>query len=166
MSEPQNLEDLYIEELGDLWSANDQMLKIVKQMAEKTTDGDLGDRLETSADGIQKHTDTIKSLLKECGESDAKEHCKGMEGLVKEAKKHALEADINDGEVRDVVLISQYQRMCHYGIAGFGTAAAFADALEKKDHADTLREIVEEIYSADDYMSDLAERSVNLNAKQ
>lgn len=165
MSSPENLKDLYIEELGDLWSANDQMVNVVRDMAGKAGDGDLGDRLETSADGIQKHTDQIKKLLKVCGESDAKEHCKGMEGLVKEAKKHALEADIDDSDVRDVAIIAQYQRMCHYGIAGFGTAAAFADALGKDDQANTLREMVEDIYSADDYMSNLAERSVNLNAK-
>ncbi len=165
MSSPANLKDLYIEELGDLWSANDQMTKIVKQMADKAGDKDLANRLKKSSDGIQKHTDQVKKLLDECGESDAKEHCKGMEGLVTEAKKHALEAGIDDDDVRDVAIIAQYQRMCHYGLAGFGTAAAFADALGEDDQANTLREIVEDIYSSDDYMSDLAERSVNLNAK-
>lgn len=165
MSAPENLEDLYIEELGDLWSANDQMEKIVRDMSQKAGDGDLGDRLETSADGIKKHTQQIKKLLENCGESDAKEHCKGMEGLVREARKHALEADIDDDGVRDVAIIAQYQRMCHYGLAGFGTAAAFAKALDMDDHEKKLSEIVEEIYGSDDYMSDLAERSVNLRAK-
>ena len=165
MSAPQNLEELYVEELGDLWSANDQMVKVVRKMASAAGDGDLGDRLENSADGIQEHTDQIKKLLDNFGESDAKEHCKGMEGLVKEAKKHALEEDFDDNDVRDVAIIAQYQRMCHYGIAGFGTAAAFADGLERSEDADVLRGIVADIYEADEYMSDLATRSVNLGAK-
>lgn len=165
MSAPQNLEELYIEELGDLWSANDQMVKIVREMASVAGDGDLGDRLESSAEGIQKHTDQVKQLLENCGESDAKEHCKGMEGLVKEARKHALEEDYDDNDVRDVAIIAQYQRMCHYGLAGFGTAAAFADGLDRSEDAETLRGIVSDIYEADEYMTDLATRSVNLGAK-
>ena len=84
---------------------------------------------------------------------------------MKEARKHAIDADFEDRDVRDVSIIAQYQRMCHYGLAGFGTAAAYADALGKEDQAETLREIVADIYEADDYMSSLAERSVNLNAK-
>lgn len=165
MSAPQNLEELYIEELGDLWSANDQMVKIVREMASVAGDGDLGDRLESSADGIQKHTDQVKQLLENSGEGGAKEHCKGMEGLVKEARKHALEEDYDDNDVRDVAIIAQYQRMCHYGLAGFGTAAAFADGLDRSEDAETLRGIVSDIYEADEYMTDLATRSVNLGAK-
>lgn len=165
MSAPSNLEDLYVEELGDLWSANDQMQKVVTEMANVTKDGDLGVRLEKSANHIAEHTKVIKKLLEACGESDAKEHCKGMDGLVKEARKHAVDAEIKNGDVRDVAIIAQYQRMCHYGLAGFGTAAAFADALGKSDHAEQLNEIVEDIYGADDYMSNLAERSKNLEAK-
>ncbi|QWC57277.1 DUF892 family protein [Erythrobacter sp. 3-20A1M] len=164
MSAPANLTDCYTEELSDLWSANDQMEKVVRDLAEKAGDQKLADRLSRSADGIQKHTETIRKLLEECGE-DEKEHCKGMEGLVKEARKHALDADIEDDDVRDVVIIAQYQRMCHYGICGFGTAKAFAEALGKSDHVAKLDKITESIYDADENMSDLAERSANLEAR-
>jgi len=164
MSAPKNLNDCYTEELADLWSANDQMEKVVRDLAEKASSDKLKTKLEKGAKGIAKHTETIKSLLDDCG-VDEKEHCKGMEGLVKEARKHALEADIEDGDVRDVVIISQYQRMCHYGICGFGTTKAFADALGKSDHVAKLDEITEDIYDTDENLSDLAERSVNLNAK-
>ena len=164
MSAPKNLTDCYTEELADLWSANDQMEKVVRDLAEKARSDKLKTKLEKGAKGIAKHTETIKSLLDDCG-VDEKEHCKGMEGLVKEARKHALEADIEDGDVRDVIIISQYQRMCHYGICGFGTTKAFADALGKSDHVAKLDEITEDIYDTDENLSDLAERSVNLNAK-
>ena len=164
MSAPENLTDCYTEELADLWSANDQMEKVVGDFASKAGDDKLKQKLEKSQKGIAEHTKTIKSLLEDCGVSE-KEHCKGMEGLVKEARKHALEANIKDADVRDVVILAQYQRMCHYGICGFGTAKAFAEALGKKDHVSKLDTITADIYDADENMSDLAERSVNLSAK-
>lgn len=165
MSVPANLSDCYTEELADLWSANDQMTKVVRDLADAAQDQSLADRLSKAAVGIEKHTKTLKSLLEECGESE-KEHCKGMEGLVKEARKHALAADIEDADVRDVLIVAQYQRMCHYGLAGFGTAKAFAEALGNEDHASKLDTITSEIYDADENMTDLAERSINLEAKK
>ena len=164
MSAPKNLEDCYKEELADNWSANDQMSKMVSQLADKASDPKFKERLSKAAEGIKDHTATLEKLLKDCGESE-KEHCKGMEGLVKEAKKHVIDADIDDDDVRDVVIVSQYQRMCHYGICGFGTAKAFAEALGKNDHAAKLDTITADIYGADENMTDLAERSVNLQAK-
>lgn len=165
MSAPKNLEDVYIEELSDNWSANDQMLKAVTEMANVAGDDKLKQRLQKAADGIKQHTQTIKQLLDDCGESE-KEHCKGMEGLVKEAHKHAIDAKIEDNDVRDVVIITQYQRMCHYGLAGLGSAKAFAEALGRRDHVEKLDKIVGQIYDADQNMTDLAERSVNLRAKE
>ena len=128
MSAPQNLTELYIDELKDLWSANDQMQKCVKKMAAKASDKKLMDMLTRSQDGFAKHTDMLKELIAAHGEKVSKEHCKGMEGLVAEATKHTTteEAPAN-GPVLDAVIIAQYQRMTHYGIAGFGTAAAFAN---------------------------------------
>jgi Domain of unknown function (DUF892) len=81
-----------------------------------------------------------------------------MEGLVAEAKKHALEGEF-DGQLRDIVIIAQYQRMSHYGLAGFGTAAAYANALGMNDDAAKLKSIASDIYKADEYTSKLAERS-------
>ncbi|GGD49512.1 DUF892 family protein [Erythrobacter arachoides] len=164
MSAPKNLEDCYTHELQDNWSANDQMAKVVRELADKTKDSKLKDRLTKSADGIDKHTETVKSLLEDFDISE-KEHCKGMEGLVKEAKKHAIEEDIENDDVRDVIIISQYQRMCHYGICGFGTAKAYAEALGKKDHVTKLDTITADCYQADQNMTDLAERCQNMQAK-
>src|SRR5690606_11071151 len=109
----------------DLWSANEQMHEVVGKMVRKASDTKLTERLEKAGDGIQQHTNMLKDLLEDTGGETKKDHCKGMEGLVKEAHKHALDADLS-GAVLDVAIIAQYQRMCHYGIAGFGTAKAFA----------------------------------------
>ncbi len=164
MSTPKNLKDLFTHTLKDLWSANDQMKDVVKDMADAASDDTLTQRLEKSTNGIQQHTDMLKTLLEDIDAEADKEHCKGMEGLVKEARKHALADDL-DNDVRDVAIIEQYQRMCHYGITGFGTAAAYARALDYADLSDQLEEAVENIYESDEYMSDLAERSKNLAAK-
>lgn len=86
-----------------------------------------------------------------------KEHCKGMEGLVKEALKHIGSEAPKSSDLLDVVIIAQYQRMSHYGLAGFGAAAAYAKALGKKDHHEKLTKIVGEIYAGDEYASKRAE---------
>ncbi|WP_299842778.1 DUF892 family protein [uncultured Jannaschia sp.] len=157
------LKDLYEEELQDLWSANDQMAKVVSKMSSKASDKSLADRLEKAKDGIDKHTEMLKSLLDAAGLEVEKEHCKGMEGLVEEARKHALDSDL-EGAVLDVAIIAQYQRMCHYGMAGFGTAKAFAEALGEDDATQKLDRALDKIYGSDEFMSDLAERSRNLEA--
>ncbi len=94
------------------------------------------------------------------------EHCKGMEGLVKEALKHAVKEAPEDGDLRDVAIIAQYQRMCHYGIAGFGSAAAYAGALGMKEHVSKLKAIVADIYKADEYASKLGEKAAKVAPKE
>jgi ferritin-like metal-binding protein YciE len=165
MSTPEELKDIYSDELKDLWSANDQMQRVLKKITTKVTDNELKEMLTSSYDGIQKHTDMLKELIAGQDEKVSKEHCKGMEGLVAEASKHILEEGPKKGPLLDVLIVAQYQRMTHYGIAGFGTAAAYAKALGLKDDAKTLAEATKEIYSNDKYTSKLADASVNLHAE-
>ena len=82
MSNPDSLKEVYAEEMKDLWSANDQMARAVQAMAGKVHDPKLKQTLESSVEGINKHRDTLKTLLQEAGAEVAKEHCQGMEGLV------------------------------------------------------------------------------------
>lgn len=165
MSSPEDLKEIYTDELKDLWSANDQMQRVLKKVTSKASDASLKDMLTNSQAGIQKHTDVLKELISSQGEKVSKEHCKGMEGLVAEATKHVLEEGPEKGPLLDVVIIAQYQRMTHYGIAGFGTAAAYAKALGLKDDNKKLRDATKEIYSGDEYMTKLAESSVNVQAE-
>jgi len=158
MSSITTLEEVYADELKDLWSANHQMTKVVKVMSEKSHDPKLKSAIEKSIVDIGAHSETIKSLLTDAGEKSEREHCKGMEGLVKEATKHITDEAPEDGELLDIVIISQYQRMLHYGLAGFGTAAAYAKALGMKDHAAKLHFIVGDIYKGDEFASKLAEK--------
>ena len=166
MSMPEDLKDLYTDELKDLWSANDQMQRFLKKIAKKASDKDLQEMLSKSQEGITKHTETLKQLIANSGEKVSKEHCKGMEGLVAEATKHTTEEAPDKGPVLDALIIAQYQRMTHYGIAGFGTAAAYAKALGLDDDQQQLSAATKEIYGGDEYMSKLAETSVNLAANE
>jgi ferritin-like metal-binding protein YciE len=162
MSGPNSLKEVYHDELADLWSANDQMAKVIKTLSQKAHDDKLKALFEKSVAGISQHTGTIKSLLEASGGEVAKEHCKGMEGLVREAVKHSAEEASADADLRDIVMIAQYQRMSHYGITGFGSAAAYAEALGLKDDVKKLKEIVSQIYEADKYTSKLGEKLAKL----
>ena len=166
MSAPEDLMDLYTGELQDLWSANDQMAKVLKKMSSKVSDPALKDMMAKSQDGIAKHTEVLKGLLEASGEKVKKEHCKGMEGLVAEATKHTTEEAPEKGPVLDAVIIAQYQRMTHYGIAGFGTAASYAGTLGLKDAVKALDNVTKETYGGDEYMTKLAETTVNIEAKE
>lgn len=166
MSTPESLNDLYTDELKDLWSANDQMKRVLKKVASKASDAKLKEMLAKSQDGIEKHTGVVKELIAGQDEKVSKEHCKGMEGLVEEATKHILEEGPKKGPLLDAVIIAQYQRMTHYGIAGFGTAAAYAEALGLEEDTAKLKAATGEIYGGDEYMNRLAETSVNLKASE
>lgn len=155
MTSPEELKELYIEEMQDLWSANDQMQRVVHELTDKASDQKLRRLLQKSETGIGQHTKALRSLLEKAGGSVDKDHCKGMEGLVAEAKKHVLEEDL-EPTLRDLEIIAQYQRMSHYGLAGFGTAAAYAAALGRGEDASALKQIVSDIYDADEYSTQLA----------
>ncbi|MGU3594188.1 ferritin-like domain-containing protein, partial [Methylobacterium brachiatum] len=88
MSAPNNLQEVYLEEMKDLWSANDQMTRAVRDLSGHASDPKLKQMLEHSVGGIEKHTGVLKSLIEQCGGKAEPDFCKGMEGLVTEARKH------------------------------------------------------------------------------
>ncbi len=165
MSAPESLKDVYADEIKDLWSANDQMVKALTTLNKEVHDPKLKKHFDESLKGIQKHNETLKSLLKDAGEEVEKEHCKGMEGLCKEALKHGVEEAPKDGDLHDIVIVGQYQRMCHYGITGFGSVAALATALGMKDAETKLKGIVSDIYGADELTSQMGEKLASVAAK-
>ena len=164
MSDITSLADIYTEELKDLWSANDQMARTLKKMTSKASHPQLKEMLTGSVKGISDHTNLLKALIANQGEKVSKEHCKGMEGLAAEALKHTIEDAPPKGPLLDAVIISQYQRMTHYGIAGFGTVSAFSKALSLDDDNHQLSAAVKDMYEADNLMTELAEAAVNEEA--
>lgn len=164
MAEIETLQELYVDELKDLWSANDQMAKALKRIAPNATNPKLRTMLQKSQDGIAAHTELLKDLVKAHDDEVKKEHCKGMEGLAAEAVKHTVEEAPAKGPVLDAAIIAQYQRMTHYGITGFGTVAAFAKALKLDDDSRKLAASVKDMYGSDELMTELAESAVNPDA--
>lgn len=164
MSKIATLQELYVDELKDLWSANDQMVKALLKIAPHATDDKLKKLLAEAPPGIAVHTELLKTLIEGQNEKVKKEHCKGMEGLVAEAIKHTIDEAPKTGPVRDAAIIAQYQRMTHYGITGFGTVAAFAKALKLGKDSDRLEGAVKDMHRGDDLMSELAESAVNVEA--
>ena len=164
MSKITTLQELYVDELKDLWSANDQMIKALKKIAPQAKNPKLKSMLEDSGSGIAKHTELLKTLIEAQDEKLKKEHCKGMEGLVSEAIKHTVEEAPERGPVLDASIIGQYQRMTHYGITGFGTVAAFAKALKLSGDRAKLDAAVKDMYNTDELMTELAESAVNASA--
>jgi ferritin-like metal-binding protein YciE len=166
MSTISNLSDLYIDELKDLWSANDQMARALKKIAPKASNPKLRKMLDASQEGIADHTNLLKALIANQDEKVSKEHCKGMEGLVNEAIKHTIDDAPKRGPVLDASIIAQYQRMTHYGLTGFGTVAAFAKALNLKDDNKQLKGAVKDMVVSDELMTELAEAAVNEEAAE
>lgn len=158
------LEDLYLEQLKDIYSANKQALDVTKSMADAATDKGLTDALNSGAEGIQSGIDALEVIAKGHGESPSGEHCKGMEGLVKEARAHALEETFGEDATKDAMIITQYQRLVHYAIAGYGCLAAFAERLELDDDIVALKKCLDASYDGDRTMTDLATDGINQDA--
>ena len=153
--------ELYVDELKDLWSANDQMVRALKKIQSQATNPKLAKMLKSAQSGIAEHTTLLKSLIEGQDETVKKEHCKGMEGLVTEAIKHTVDEAPEKGPVLDASIIAQYQRMTHYGITGFGTVSAFAKALGLEEDQSKLSAAVDDMAESDELMTELAESAVN-----
>jgi ferritin-like metal-binding protein YciE len=155
------LKDLYVDQLQDLYSANRQALKVTRELKDAAHSDQLRKALDAGADGIEQGMEMIKTLIENHEANPRGEHCKGMEGLVAEARAHGIEADFADEDVRDASIIAQYQRMTHYGISGYGTARAFASRLGLTDDADVLAQCLEDTRGGDKHMTSIASGAVN-----
>ena len=87
-----------------------------------------------------------------------------MEGLVEEAKAHALNASFGDNDIRDAMIITQYQRMAHYAIAGYGCLATFALRLGFNEDYKKIKSCLDACYDGDRTLSKLAESEINAKA--
>ena len=160
-----NLKDLYIHELKDLYNADKQSKAIHKKILKKVSNDDLKDAVSNCIEGIDEGMEMIKTICERHDKKPTGMTCKGMKGLVEEAKAHVLEEDFADDDARDASIIAQSQRMTHYAIAGYGTAAAFAKSLGFKDDVKDLKECLKNTYGGDKRMTKIATSSINRKAK-
>ncbi len=159
-----SLKDVYIDQLQDIYSACKQSEDATRKLAEAATDSGLKNALEAGVKGIEEGMDIVSGILRGHDADPDGEFCKGMEGLVKEVHAHALDADFSDGDVRDAMIITQYQRMAHYAIAGYGCCAAFAKRLDLADDAKKIEECLDGSYDGDRTMTEIATGGINAAA--
>jgi len=158
------LKDLYFSQLQDLHSACEQSLDVTAKMGAAAKHGDLGDALRAGHAGISDGLDKIRSICAKNQVDPKGAHCRGMEGLVAEAKAHALDEVFTDKDVRDAMIIAQYQRMAHYAIAGYGCLKAYADRLGFNEDAGILDECLKQTEGGDATMTRIATTKVNRDA--
>ena len=160
----ETLRDVYFDQLQDLHSACEQAIETTTNLGAAAKHAELGEALRAGQAGIADGLDKIRSI---CGTHDIDprgEKCKGMQGLVIEAKAHALNADFADDDVRDAMIIAQYQRMVHYAIAGYGCLKAFANRLGFDEDAAVLDECLKRTEQGDTHMTRIARQDVNRDA--
>ena len=159
-----SFKDLYIDHAQDCYSALKQSVEFSQKLHEAASDSDLKDAIERSISASKDAMGEFETLIKGHDADPNGEHCKGMEGLIVEAKSHALEEDFDDDSLRDAMIIAQYQRLAHYAIAGYGTSAAFAKRLGLSDDAKVWEKHLDGVYDGDRAMTKLAETEVNQDA--
>jgi ferritin-like metal-binding protein YciE len=159
-----DLKDLYIDQMQDIYSACEQSRDITVELEKAATHEDLKSALHAGHRGIEAGMNMLSEILEGHGKSPGGEHCKGMQGLVAEARSHALEETFGDDAVRDAMIITQYQRMAHYAIAGYGCLKAFAHRLDLKDEASKFDEHLGNTISGDETMTSLALGGINADA--
>ncbi len=159
MAELKNLNDLYIDELRDLFSAESQMCDALPKVIDKANNSDLKHALKDHLQETKKQRDTVKAVLNRHDKNAGGEKCKAMEGLINETE-HMLSKDMTP-EVCDAAIIACAQRIEHYEMAGYGTVRAYAKALNMDDDLNELNTIFEQEEGADSKLNKIALDTVN-----
>ena len=157
-----DLKDLYIEQLRDLYNAENQLVEALPKKVEASSHGELRQAFESHLDETREHVSRLEEIFSNLGEDPSGEKCEAMEGLIEEAEE-LLEKDA-DVDVLDAGLIAAAQRVEHYEIAGYGTVRTYAERLNRQDDADLLNRTLQEEEAADKKLTGIAENVVNPEA--
>jgi len=157
-----DLQDLYVHELRDLYDAENQLIEALPKMAKKAEHPELKKALEEHLEETMQQRDRIKEILKRHDERVTRKVCKAMRGLIAEGEDVVKEA--KDPDVRDAAIIAAAQRVEHYEISGYGTAATFAEMLGFTEDYEQLTETLEEEKAADTKLNKIAKDRVNKEA--
>ena len=159
--ELETLQDLYINELKDLFSAENQLITALPKMAKAATNPQLVEGFRSHLEQTKEHATRLERILKSHDETTRGPKCKGMEGLIDEGTE-IIEEEVED-DVRDAGLISAAQRVEHYEIAGYGTARTYANLLGDSEGAELLEQTLNEEGATDKKLTQLAE-TINVAA--
>jgi ferritin-like metal-binding protein YciE len=159
-----NLEQLLVDQLKDLYSAEKQLVKALPKMAKAASSEELKRSFEQHLEVTKTQADRIEEIFNNEGleGSPRGKKCVGMEGLIKEAEE-IMEEDM-ESDVMDAGLIAAAQKVEHYEIASYGTARTYAQTLGHKDAARLLQKTLDEESQTNEKLTKLAESHINIQA--
>jgi ferritin-like metal-binding protein YciE len=149
-----SLEDVFVHQLNDLYSAEDQLVEALPKMAEAAANGQLKQAFEHHLQETRDHRDRIQEIFGQLGKRRNGEECKAMKGLVEEGEE-VVETS-GDSAAKDAALIAAAQRVEHYEIAAYGTARTLAGELGHDDAKDLLDQTLDEESNADKLLTKIA----------
>jgi len=154
------LKELFIDELKDIYSAENQLIKALPKMAKAASSDDLRAGFEEHLEQTKEHARRIEEICTELGEKPTGKKCGGMEGLIGEGKEMM---DEFEDDVLDAALISAAQRVEHYEIAAYGTVRTYAELLGHDRAVELLEQTLEEEKETDQKLTELA-GAINVEA--
>lgn len=158
----ESLQELYLEQLKDLHSAERQIIEALPKMIEKTTNPELRRGFEKHLNQTKEQLRRLEQIGQRAGQKLTGHTCKGMEGLLEEGEEMMKERA--DSDVLDAALIAAAQRVEHYEMAGYGCARTYARLLGLDDDAKLLQQTLDEEGDTDHALTDLAESVINIEA--
>ena len=157
-----NLRKLYVEELRDLYNAENQLVKALPKMAKGASSDELKQAFENHLEQTEGHVERLEDIFKNLNESPKGNTCHAMKGLVEEGSE-MLDQDGEDS-VLDAGIIAAAQKVEHYEIASYGTVRTFAEILGENEAARLLQQTLDEEGEANKLLNELAEGIVNPEA--
>ena len=157
-----SLQTLYIEELRDLYSAEQQLIVALPKMAKAALASELKQAFEDHLAQTRDHAERLEEIFDKLDKRPADKTCKAMKGLIEEGSE--IFEEEGEDSVIDAALIAAAQRIEHYEIAGYGTVRTFANILGEEDAAELLQQTLDEEGEADKLLTELAESVVNVEA--
>ena len=157
------MQELLVDELKDLYSAEKQILRALPKVAKATTSPELREALLSHLEETKGQVARLEQIGEMVGKKMTGKTCVGMKGVLEEGSE-VLE-DTEKGNVRDAALISASQRIEHYEVAGYGSAREFAKMLGLSEVAALLDQTLTEEKNADKKLSGIS-KTVNMEAKR
>jgi len=157
-----SFDDLFVEQLQDLYDAEQRLTKALPKMAEAAHSPALKTTFQEHLRQTQNHLTRLEQVFQQIGKSAASKTCEAMKGLIEEGDE-TISAS-GDPDVKDAALIAAAQRVEHYEIAGYGTVRTFAQRLGHQGAARLLQETLNEEGATDKKLTTLAEQSINPKA--
>ena len=158
-----NLNELYVEKLKDLYSAEQQILKTLPKMEKAAGHADLQNAFETHRQQTETHVQRLEQIFEQIGKTARGKTCHGMKGIIEEGAE-LLKEKPEPGPL-DAGLIAAAQAVEHYEMAGYGSARTWAEQLGYEEQAQLLQRTLDEERETDQLLTRLAEQSVNADAE-